>query len=176
MSAPPSTMPSWQSMQRNPGGSQGYSSQSPPPSSYRGPAGPGSGSSGDYSSQQQQSFPGNQSRFRPSTAGSSSSSSGPGRLIDRSNSFLASNGNAPRPDNNGAQQAQQAWPSQGGPEPQSPPPTQSGQSHRRTQSLRPMSAFQPLENVDGPYASPKLFIKPMGDMLRLFNHFYTQKS
>ncbi|PWN37882.1 uncharacterized protein FA14DRAFT_187932 [Meira miltonrushii] len=153
MSAPPSSMPSWQSMQRNPAGSQGYSSQSPPPSSYR-PQGPGSGSSGDYVSQQQQPFPGNQPRFRPSTAGSSSSSSGPGRSIDRSNSYLASNGNAPRPDN--AAQAQQAWPSQVGPEPQTPPATQSGQpqSHKRTQSLRPMSAFQPLENVDGPYASP----------------------
>lgn len=151
-------MPSWQSMQRNPGGSQGYSSQSPPPASYRGaPQGPGSGSSGDYSSQQQQQqpFPGNQPRFRPSTAGSSSSSSGPGRSIDRSNSYLASNGNGgPRPDN--ATQPQQAWPSQGGPESQTPIATQPGQpqSHRRTQSLRPMSAFQPLENVDGPYASP----------------------
>ncbi|MCO5565566.1 hypothetical protein L7F22_019240 [Adiantum nelumboides] len=120
-------MPSWQSMQRNPGGSQGYSSQSPPPSSYRGPAGP---------------------------AGSSSSSSGPARSIDRSNSYLASNGNGPRPDN-GAQ-PQQAWPSQGGPESQTPPATQPGQSqsHRRIQSLRPMSAFQPLENVDGPYSTP----------------------
>lgn len=99
--------------------------------------------SGGIDSQRQQPFPSSQPRERPST-GTTSSTISSGTGVSTNNTSMGKSASY-------ASQMDAAGLQNGGSTPPASSQNSQQQPHRRTQSLRPMSAFQPLEHVDSGY-------------------------